>query len=367
MQLEETHKMAKQDKIVLVGMGNPLLDMIAVTPTSFLQKYDLKSNDAILAEDKHMGMYEELEKIDTVKYVPGGSTQNSIRVAAALFDAVDGRRQVSAMTGCIGKDSRGTQLRDLLVTAGVVPMYAESDKNPTGLCGVAVTGHERSQVTALGAASDFPKDHVTSFAPLKDALAAADVVYSAGFFLTTCPEAMKKQSEEMMSATNGKRLFCTNLSAMFLVTFFKEQMMSVLAASHYVFGSDLEFDEFAKVHELPDADRGAVAQHIADLPRHVAGASRVVVCTQGSDETLVAESGKTELRRFPVKKIDASAICDTTGAGDAFAGGFLFALCRGAPLEQCVEIGHLAAREVIQRDGCTFEFGDGKAVKEMLK
>lgn len=37
-------------------MGNPLLDMQVTGGEALLQKYDLKANDAILAEDKHAPM-----------------------------------------------------------------------------------------------------------------------------------------------------------------------------------------------------------------------------------------------------------------------------------------------------------------------
>ena len=41
----------------LFCMGNPLLDMQVTNGEELLKKYDLKSNDAILAEEKHMTMY----------------------------------------------------------------------------------------------------------------------------------------------------------------------------------------------------------------------------------------------------------------------------------------------------------------------
>lgn len=40
----------------LLGMGNPLLDISAVVDEDFLKKYDITSNNAILAEDKHKPM-----------------------------------------------------------------------------------------------------------------------------------------------------------------------------------------------------------------------------------------------------------------------------------------------------------------------
>lgn len=52
--------MAESDKIALVGMGNPLLDISAQVPDSVLTKYGLEPANAILAEEKHMGLYKEL-------------------------------------------------------------------------------------------------------------------------------------------------------------------------------------------------------------------------------------------------------------------------------------------------------------------
>lgn len=52
--------MAESNKIALVGMGNPLLDISAEVPDSVLAKYGLEPNNAILAEEKHMPLYKEL-------------------------------------------------------------------------------------------------------------------------------------------------------------------------------------------------------------------------------------------------------------------------------------------------------------------
>lgn len=40
----------------LFCIGNPLLDMQVTNGEELLKKYDLKSNDAILAEEKHAPM-----------------------------------------------------------------------------------------------------------------------------------------------------------------------------------------------------------------------------------------------------------------------------------------------------------------------
>ena len=46
-----------------------------------LSKYGLKPNDAILAEDKHMGLYEDLLQNHNAKLIAGGAAQNTTRGA----------------------------------------------------------------------------------------------------------------------------------------------------------------------------------------------------------------------------------------------------------------------------------------------
>lgn len=70
---------------MIVGFCNPLLDMTVTGDQGLLDKYDLKSNNAILAEEKHIPLYEELLKNDKIEFTAGGSAQNSLRVAQVFF------------------------------------------------------------------------------------------------------------------------------------------------------------------------------------------------------------------------------------------------------------------------------------------
>ena len=72
--------------------------------------------------------------------------------------------------------------------------------------------------------------------------------------------------------------------------------------------------------------------------------------TQGSDATLVACGGVVSA--FPVPALPKEQLVDTNGAGDAFVGGFLAYLAKGADLAACVNAGNYAARQIIQVSGC---------------
>lgn len=50
----------------------------------FLKKYDLKANDAILADEKHKSLYDELIEQYSADFIAGGAVQNTMRVAQVI-------------------------------------------------------------------------------------------------------------------------------------------------------------------------------------------------------------------------------------------------------------------------------------------
>jgi adenosine kinase len=68
----------------VVGLGNPLLDISANVDEDFLSKYVLKPNNDIIAEEKHKALYDEMVQNYRVDYIPGGATQNTLRVAQVI-------------------------------------------------------------------------------------------------------------------------------------------------------------------------------------------------------------------------------------------------------------------------------------------
>ena len=75
-------------------------------PMEFLEKYGVTLNNAILAEEKHIPLYEELIASYPVQYIAGGATLNSIRVAQWMLQ-IPGS---TAYFGAIGQDKFGETL-----------------------------------------------------------------------------------------------------------------------------------------------------------------------------------------------------------------------------------------------------------------
>lgn len=91
---------AAQKSLALVTLCNPLLDISTRGDEDILKKYDLKADNAIMAEEKHVPMYgmmvvmitnsyEELMKDYDVTYIAGGAGQNTTRVAQVWQMAVN--------------------------------------------------------------------------------------------------------------------------------------------------------------------------------------------------------------------------------------------------------------------------------------
>ncbi|XP_028775206.1 adenosine kinase 2 [Neltuma alba] len=329
---------------ILLGMGNPLLDISAVVDEEFLQKYGIKLNDAILAEDKHKPMYEELATRYNVEYIAGGATQNSIRVAQWMLQMPG----ATSYIGAIGKDKFGEEMKKNSKAAGVNVHYYEDETAPTGTCAVCVKGGERSLVANLSAANCYKSDHLKK--PENWALVEkAKYIYIAGFFLTVSPESIQLVAEH--AAANNK-FFLMNLSAPFICEFFRDVQEKALQYVDFVFGNETEARTFAKVHGWETDNVEEIAVKISQWPKASGTHKRITVITQGADPVCIAEDGKVNL--FPVIPLPKEKLVDTNGAGDAFVGGFLSQLVLGKPIEACVKAGSYAANVIIQRSGCTY-------------
>lgn len=327
---------------VLLGMGNPLLDISAEVPKEFLEKYGLTLNNAILCEDEHKPIYEDMIKSFDVEYVPGGATQNSIRVAQWMLQEAG----ATAYIGAIGKgDEYGAQLKKCATADGVSVHYYETDEQPTGTCAALIHGKERSLVANLAAANCYKKEHFDS-EEVKAVWEKAKFIYSAGFFLTVSPPTIMAMAQH---AAEKNHTYCMNLSAPFICEFFKDPLLAALPYVDIMFGNESEAETFGKAMGYEDTTPKGVALEIAKYEKKNDKRSRMVFITQGSESTLFVQDGKAT--EFPVAKLADDKIVDTNGAGDAFVGGFLAALVKGKDVETCVNAGHYASSVILGVSG----------------
>lgn len=334
----------------LVCLGNPLLDIQVNVDDAYLNKYDLKANDAILVEDKHMPIFDEVVKLDNVAYIAGGAAQNAARGAAYVLpeDSV-------VYFGSVAADQYMDELLKENEKAGVTSKYQVHQKDSglaTGKCAALITGQDRSLVTDLNAANHFQLEHLKKPANW-EIVENAKAYYIGGFHLTVCPPAIQALVEH---AAETNKVAIMNFSAPFLCQFFKDPLDAAVPYLDYVICNESEAEAYAESHDLKTKDVAEIAQHIANIEKKNTQRKRIVIITQGLEPTLVATEGASEVQKFNVVELDKSKIKDTNGAGDAFAGGFVGALVEGKSLEEAIKVGQWLAAESIQLLGPSFPY-----------
>lgn len=338
---------------VILGMGNPLLDISAVTSDEVLSKYGLEANNAVLAEEKHMPLYEELSGTDGVTYSAGGATQNSIRVAQWMLQTPG----ATSYFGSIGDDEYGKKMTTCCTDEdGVNVQYYVHPTAATGTCAVVITGNNRSLVANLSAANEYNMEKHLTLGEQWSVVEKASIYYIAGFFLTVSPESIIRVGKH--AAETGSKIMCFNLSAPFLMQVppFLAAMKQVLPYVDVCFGNETEAETLSQVMDYNTKDLTEIAIKLAQSDK-VTPTPRTVVITHGSEPTIVVVADKMRVwsvDTYPITPIKKEAIVDTNGAGDAFVGGFISGLAKGKTIADCVATGSYSASVIIQQSGCTF-------------
>ncbi|XP_076160305.1 adenosine kinase 2 isoform X2 [Ptiloglossa arizonensis] len=326
-------------------MGNPLLDISATVGIEFLKKYDLHPNDAILAQDKHKPMYDELIDLYQAEFIAGGSVQNTMRVAQWFLE----KPRIATYMGCVGTDRYSKILEDRAQAAGLNVRYQYCNNEPTGTCAVVITGNERSLCANLAAANCFSPSHIEE-PENKKCIEMAEYIYISGFFLTVSPETIQQVAQH---ALENNKMFMMNLSAPFLCEFYQKPMLAVLPYVDILFGNETEADTFAKVNNFQTTDRKEIALKLSQMEKINKKRQRIVVITQGAEKIIIVKDNT--VTEVPAIKLPQEKVVDTNGAGDAFVGGFLAQLIQGQNIEICTKCGIWAATQIVQRSGCTYE------------
>jgi len=342
---------------MIVGVENPLLDItVNVSNEELLTKYKLEGNAAILAGPEHLPLYDELKQFPGVFFSAGGASQNAMRTAQWMLGGNSVEPKVTYM-GCVGDDDNMHKMKQSVQTeSGVRAVYQIDPAQPTGTCGVIVSNHgkNRSLVANLGAANHFKKSHLETHK--SDVLDKASLIYSSGFFITASTESVDYLANYIATRSDGP-VFAFNIAAPFIceVEPFRNVLMRTITYVDYLFGNDAEGMALAKALGWGDIPLAEIAMRLANLEKKGVSANRkrIVVLTQGAEETVVATQGKSEIDLFPIIKVEEKYIVDSNGCGDAYAGAFVAGVALGKSLAKCCEAGAYAGNVVIKRSGVT--------------
>lgn len=192
-------------------------------------------------------------------------------------------------------------------------------------------GGERTMATYIGAAGELGPDDLD-----RALLQRAKIVYLEGY-LWDFPLARDAMRLAVDLAHANESLVALSVSDPSCVERHRSEFMALLSED-----VDLLFANEAEATSLLGSGS------LDDVARALDESGVVAAVTMGAGGSLVvAPEGTARVPAAPV----ATAVVDTTGAGDLYAAGFLFGLARGADPETSARIGSVCAAEVVTHYG----------------
>ncbi len=307
----------------VVGIGNALVDMIAMVDDGFLATQSMiKGSMALVETDRAVQL---TNAVGETTRTSGGSGANTIAGIASLGGEV-------AFIGKVSSDELGREFASDMASLGVTFLSGGPDSDiPTGRCIIAVTPDaQRTMNTYLGVSTLLAFDDLDA-----SVVAAGAVLYLEGYLFDR-DEAKHAFRQAAALAHEHGRVVSLTLSDAFCVDRHRSDFQALVRDEiDVLFANE---DELKSLYEVDDFDEAVVLLrhdcHIAAVTRSEKGA---VIVT------------RDDVHAVPAAPV--SSVVDTTGAGDLFAAGFLRGLTQGKDLTSCARIGAIAAAEVISHVG----------------
>ena len=305
----------------LIGVGSPIVDAIALVEESFVAQIDGDKGGMVLVDAPTIAsLIASLPKAAIA--APGGSAGNTLFALARMGAS-------TSFLGKTGNCAEGDFYRESFSKLGGDASRFKIGKVPNGRCLSLVTPDgERTMRTDLGAAMTLAPEEIS----VSD-FAGCSHAHIEGYLLFN--EALMRRVLE--SAREAGCTISLDLASFEVVNATKS-ILPVLLRDFVdiVFANEEEGGAYTGIK----SDYAAIALQLSELCDIVA----VKVGAQGS---FVAHAGIVE----KIEPIHAAHVIDTTGAGDLWAAGFLFAWSQKRSLADCAKLGSKLGAAVVQVQG----------------
>lgn len=322
----------------IVGIGNPLLDIIVEVEEDLLGKLGLKKGEMHLVESaqgrKILDSLVEHQKT----YVSGGSAANT--VAGAVRLGAKGH-----FMGLVGDDEHGQAYEDEMVSGGVGTSLLRHAQEPTGYAITLVTADgERTFATHLGAARHFQEEHI-----VLSEIEKSKILHIEGYMLGE-PTTRSAMVAAMEHAKAHGTLVSVDLSAPGVISNNLVVLRDIV--KKYV---DIVFVNEDEAHAFTGKRELEALHEICDL-------CHIAVVKLGERGSLIKREGVV----YTVEPSRVEVV-NTNGAGDMYAAGFLHGLAQGHDLQAVGKVAsHVAALVVASPGARMHEKHHGK-IKDILK
>lgn len=324
------------EKYDIYAIGNALVDIEYHTEDSQLAQLGIEKGLMTLIDDtrqnsliRHLGDSHE-------SMACGGSAANTIIAAA----------QMGARThfDCrVASDMTGQFFADDLKQSGV---YTKLDINcapagVTGKCLVFVTPDaDRTMNTFLGVSAELDQNDIDH-----DAIAHAKFAYIEGYLVTAdCTRDAAIKVRQI--AEDRKVKTALTLSDPNMVLYFREGLQEMIGD-----GVDLLFANEDEANEL------AQSKDLNETVTMLKKCAKAFAVTRGKQGAIVFDGN--ELLEIAPHSVNA---IDTLGAGDMFAGAFMYALSQGMNYQQAGDLASMASSKIVTQFGPRLKASDTQAL-----
>lgn len=316
------------------AIGAALIDTEIQVTDNQLQAMNIEKGMMTLVDQARQAeMLSHLsDQLVRASHASGGSAGNSM-IATALMGGP------TYMSCKVAHDDDGDiYLADLEQSGVAHGLNDQRKEGVTGKCIVLITPDaERSLNTHLGISETLSTEEVDE-AAIRD----SEWVYLEGYLVTSPTGHAAALKTKALADKHGVRT-AVSFSDPGMVKFFRDNMAAMVEGGvDLVFCNEVEALEWGQCDDIEDA-LAAIKQ-----------VAKRFVITLGADGAITWD-GET-LHRVAAQPVEA---VNTNGAGDMFAGAFLYALSRGESDLRATEYATLAAGEVVKyfgprlnRDAC---------------
>jgi sugar/nucleoside kinase (ribokinase family) len=310
-------------KYNVFGIGNALVDYEIEITDAFLVENGVEKGLMTLVDEAHQERLVEAVSGRIKKRQSGGSAANSM-IALAQFGGT------GFYTCKVANDEDGRLYKREMEDLGLDTSLGILPTGTTGKCLVMVTPDaQRTMNTYLGITADLSENELN-----EAALAQAEYIYIEGYLVSSSTGIVAIRKARELAKKHGVKIAYT-FSDPAMVKFFKDQSKAAVGE-----GVDLLFANDEEAHLFTGA--ATEEEAFESLKKY---AKQFVMTRSEKGAWIWDGTQKLEIAGHPVKAID------TTGAGDMFAGAFLFGITNGLSAQGAGDLASLAASKVVAQFG----------------
>ncbi len=322
----------------ICGLGNAIVDIFVEVTDAELAATGFERGTMRLVDFAEQRVLLELLHARDPRLVSGGSVANSVIAQSQLGGK-------GAFIGCVGDDRYGLHYQEEFSQLGIAMGTSVVVDQTTGTCACLITPDaERTMRTCLGVSSHLAAKHIDAAM-----IRASEWLFIEGYVFAN-PEAGQGAIREAIRVAheNGVKIALTCSDA-FVPEVFSDAFRSALAQADLLFCNAVEACSVAKAATASDA--------FTKLQVLVPS----VVVTDGPNGAYLRHEGtEAHVAAFPCEPRDL------TGAGDMFAGAFLYGITHGIAPVKSARAANFLAMKVITQVGARLHHGTKSFWEEAL-